>query len=130
MDMGMESKFLTPGVLHGEEAEFRADVSGVASDFEKSFGTGAEQQIVDDFLILQDQWRELRRKREDHMDVARRKKFSLTCGDPAFAGRGLTLWAVSIPPAVVGAGVTSPPPPPSFTIPTTSPAAHAPTPNP
>jgi len=68
--MGMESKFLTPGVPHGEEAEFRADVSGVASDFEKSFRTGAEQQIVDDFLILQDQWRELRRKREDPMSIA------------------------------------------------------------
>src|SRR5258708_12242700 len=108
MDMGMESKFLTPGVQHGEEAEFRADVSGVASDFEKSFGNGAEQQIVDDFLILQDQWRELRRKREDHMDVARREKFSLTCGDPAFAGRGLTLWAVSIAAAVVGDGGTLP----------------------
>src|SRR5258708_8978653 len=108
MDMGMESKFLTPGVQHGEEAEFRADVSGVASDSEKSFCTGAEQQIVADFLILQDQWRELRRKREDHMDVARREKFSLTCGDPAFAGRGLTLWAVPVAAAVVGDGGTMP----------------------
>ena len=92
MDMGMESKLLTPGMQHGEETKFRAEVSRIASDFEKCFRTGAEQQIVDDFLILQDQWRELRRKREDHMDVARREKFSLTCGDPAFAGRGLTLW--------------------------------------
>jgi len=40
------------------------------------------------------------------MDVARREKFSLTCGDPAFAGRGLTLWAVSIAAAVVGDGGT------------------------
>jgi hypothetical protein len=108
MDMGMESKLLTPGVQHGEEAEFCAEVSRVASDFEKSFRTGAEQQIVDDFLILQDQWGELRRKCEDHMDVARREKFSLTCGDPAFAGRGLTLRAVSIAAAVVGDGGTMP----------------------
>jgi hypothetical protein len=96
MDMGMESKLLTPGVQHGEEADFRAEVSGIASDFEKCFRTGVEQQIVDDFLILQGQWRELRRKCEDHMDVTRREKFSLTCGDPAFAGRGLTLRAVAI----------------------------------
>ena len=108
MDMGMESKFLTPGMQHGEETKFRAEVSRIASDFEKCFRTGAEQQIVDDFLILQGQWRELRRKREDHMDVARREKFSLTCGDPAFAGRGLTLWAVSIAAAVVGDGGTMP----------------------
>src|ERR1700730_6361533 len=42
------------------------------------------------------------------MDVARREKFSLPCGDPAFAGRGLTLRAVSISAAVVGNGGTMP----------------------
>src|SRR5882724_2394052 len=101
MDMGMESKLLTPGMQHGEETKLRAEVSRIASDFEKCFRTGAEQQIVDDFLILQGQCRELRRKCEDHMDVARREKFSLTCGNPAFSGRGLTLRAVSIAAAVV-----------------------------
>jgi hypothetical protein len=108
MDMGMESKLLTPGVQHGEEANFRAKVSRITSDFEKCLRTGAEQQIVDDFLILQGQWRELRRKCEDHMDVARGEKFFLTRGDPAFAGRGLTLRAVSIAAAVVGDGGTMP----------------------
>ena len=53
MDMGMEPELLIPGVQHGEEADFRAEVSRITSDFEKCFGTGAEQQIVDDFLILQ-----------------------------------------------------------------------------
>src|SRR6202166_5062034 len=106
MDMGMESKLLIPGVQHGEEAEFRAEVSRVASDFEKSFRTGAEQQIVDDFLILQDQWRELRRKCKDDIDVARREKFSLACGDAALADRSLTRRAVSIAAAVVGDGGT------------------------
>ena len=57
MDMGMEPELLTPGVQHGEEANFRAEVSRIASDIEKSFRTGAEQQIVDDFLILQGQCR-------------------------------------------------------------------------
>src|ERR1700722_635086 len=108
MDMGMESKLLTPGVQHGEEAEFRAEVLRIASDFEKCFRTGAEQQIVDDFLVVQNQCGKLRRKCEDHMDVARREKFSLPCGDPAFAGRGLTLRAVSIAAAVVGDGGTMP----------------------
>jgi hypothetical protein len=42
------------------------------------------------------------------MDVARREQFSLTCGDPAFPGRGLTLRAVSIAAAVVGDGGTMP----------------------
>jgi hypothetical protein len=47
----MEPELLIPGVQHGEEAEFRAEVSRIASDFKKCFRTGAEQQIVDDFLI-------------------------------------------------------------------------------
>ena len=108
MDMGMEPELLIPGMQHGEEADFRAEVSRIASDFEKCFRTGAEQQIIDDFPVLQSQWSELRRKCEDHMDVARREKFSLTCGDPAFPGRGLTLRAVSIAAGVVGNGGTMP----------------------
>ena len=44
MDMGMEPELLIPGMQHGEEADFRAEVFRVASDFEKSFCTGAEQQ--------------------------------------------------------------------------------------
>src|SRR6266481_6841034 len=92
----------------GELYRSCAEVSRIVSDFEKCFCTGAEQQIVDDFLVLQSQWSELRRKCEDHMDVARREKFSLTCGDPAFPGRGLTLRAVSVAAAVVGDGGTMP----------------------
>src|ERR1700730_11431362 len=42
------------------------------------------------------------------MDVARREKFSLPCGDPAFPGRGLTLRAVAISAAVVGDNGTMP----------------------
>jgi hypothetical protein len=108
MDMGMEPELLTPSMQHGEEADFRAEVSWIASDFEKGFRTGAEQQIVDDFLILQGQWRELRRKCEGHMDVAHGQKFFLPCGNPAFPGRGLTLRAVAVPAAVVGDGGTMP----------------------
>src|SRR5713226_6780177 len=108
MDMGMKPELLTPGMQHGEEAQFRAEVSRIASDFEKSFRTGAEQQIVDDFLVLQSQWSELRRKCEDHMDVVRREKFSLTCGDPPFPSAGLTLRAVPVSAAVVGDGGAMP----------------------
>src|SRR6202048_5281877 len=108
MDMGMEPELLIPGMQHGEEADFSAEVFRITSDFEKCFATGAKQQIIDDFLVLQSQWSKLRRKCEDHMDVARREKFSLTCGDPAFSSRGLTLRAVSIAAAVVGNGGTMP----------------------
>ena len=108
MDMGMESEFLTPSMQHGEEADFCAEVFRIASDFEKCFGAGAEQQTVDDFLVLQSQCCKLQRKCEDHVDVARRKKFFLTCCNPAFTSSGLTLRAVSIAAAVVGDGGAMP----------------------
>src|SRR5260221_6386334 len=38
------------------------------------------------------------------MDVARREKFSSTCGDPPFPRRGLTLRAVPVAARVVGDG--------------------------
>jgi len=104
----VQSKLLIPCVQHGEEANFRAEVSRIARDFEKCFCTGAEQQIVDDFLVLQNQCCKLRRKCEDHVDVVRRKKFFLTCCNPAFPSRGLTLRAVSIAAAVVGDGGAMP----------------------
>src|SRR5258708_17576137 len=58
MDMGMKPEVLTPSVQHGEEADFRATVSGIALDFEKGFRTGTEQQIVEDLLVLQGQRRQ------------------------------------------------------------------------
>ena len=41
MDMGMETELLIPGVQHAKETNFRAEVSGITSDFEKGFRTGA-----------------------------------------------------------------------------------------
>src|SRR5579871_5826205 len=108
MDMGMESELLTPGMQHAEEANFCAEMSRIAGDFEKSFRAGAEQQIVDDFLVLQGQCCELSRKYEDYMDIARRKKFSLPCGDPAFASRRLTLRTVAVAAGVIGDGGAMP----------------------
>ena len=56
MDMRVKAKFLIPGVQHAEEADFRAEMSGIAGDFQKGFGTGAKQKIVDDLLVLHSQW--------------------------------------------------------------------------
>ena len=108
MDMGMEPELLIPSMQHGEEADFRARCWGSRARLQEAFPHGPKQQIVDDFLVLQSQCRKLRRKCEDHMDVARGKKFFLTCCNPAFTSRGLTLRAVSIAAAVVGDGGTMP----------------------
>ena len=53
MQMGMMIEFLTPGMEHAEEADFGAEMAGIAGDFEQRFSTGPEQEIVDDLLVLQ-----------------------------------------------------------------------------
>ena len=53
VDMGMKLEFLVPGVEHAEEADLSPEMSGVASDFEKSFGAGTKQQTIDYFFVLQ-----------------------------------------------------------------------------
>src|SRR5256885_196902 len=42
VDMGMKLELLVPGVKHAEEADFGPEMSGVTSDFEKSFCTGTK----------------------------------------------------------------------------------------
>src|SRR5438046_3484101 len=73
----------------------------IACHFEKSFGTGAEQETVEDFLVLENQWSQSMGKCEDHVQVAGREKFSSTRSDPAFPSSGLTLGAMAIAAAVI-----------------------------
>ena len=53
--MWMSGELLAPGMQDAEEADLCAEASRVASHFEKSFRTGAEQEIVKDLLVLQHQ---------------------------------------------------------------------------
>src|ERR1700758_4602471 len=55
MNMWVGREFLTPGMQNTEEANFCTEVFGIAGHFEKSFRTGAKQEIVEDLLVLQDQ---------------------------------------------------------------------------
>jgi len=52
MDMGMMLELLIPGVEHAKEADLGAQMFGIASDFEKGLGTGLEQEMVQDLLVL------------------------------------------------------------------------------
>jgi hypothetical protein len=90
-----------------EKTDLRTEVFWVASDFEKGFGTAAEQEIVDDLLVLQHQRSQATRQGEDHVQVARGEQFSLTRSDPAFPCGNLTLRAVPISAAIEGDGAMS-----------------------
>jgi hypothetical protein len=53
MGMGMMFEFLIPGVEHAKEADFGAEMFGIASDFEEGFGAALQQQMVEEFFVLQ-----------------------------------------------------------------------------
>jgi hypothetical protein len=67
--MGVMFEFLIPGVEHAEEADLGAEMLGIASDLEEGFGTGLQQQMVQDFLVLQGERRQLMGQGEDNMAV-------------------------------------------------------------
>ena len=104
MQMGMMLEFLTPGMEHAEEADFGAEMAGITGDFEQRFGTGPEQEIVDDLLVLQGQRGEPPRKGEDDMDVGDRQEFATPRLQPTVASGGLTLGTVSVPAGIVRDG--------------------------
>ena len=79
-------QFLIPGVEHAEEADLGAQMAGIARDFQQGFGAGAEQQIVDNLLVLQSQRGQTTRKGEDHVHVAGGQEFA--GGAPPASGRG------------------------------------------
>src|SRR5216684_3383183 len=107
MDMRVKLEFLIPGVQHAEEADLGAEMLRVTSDFEKRLRTGAKQKIVDDLLVLQSEWCQLARQREDNMHIARREKLLATRRKPAVASTRLTLRAVPVAARIVGDGAMS-----------------------
>src|ERR1700738_2515278 len=96
MDMRVMPEILTPGMEHREETDLRSEMLGVDGNLQKGFGAGPEQQVVEELLVLQQQWRELVGQGKDHVEVADREEFFLARREPAVTGCDLTLWAVPI----------------------------------
>ena len=73
-----------------------AEVSGVGSDGEQSFGSGLKQNGVNPSRVLKRQAADLLRKSEHDMEVRNGQELRLPFGEPLGAGRGLSLWATAI----------------------------------
>ena len=56
----MMLEVLSPGMEHAEESDVGSQVLGIASQFEQRRGAGAEEQIVEQPLVLQDQEQRVR----------------------------------------------------------------------
>jgi hypothetical protein len=55
MDVGMMLEVLSPGMEHAEEPDLRAEVLGITSNFKQRRGTGAEEQVIEQPLVLEDE---------------------------------------------------------------------------
>src|SRR6516165_1964725 len=104
MDMRMSVELLTPGMQHGEETNFRTEVSRITRNFLKGFRTGVKQEIVEDLFVLQDQWHQAVGQCEDNVHVGGGEKFSSTRSNPALPSGDLTFRAVAIAATVEGDG--------------------------
>jgi hypothetical protein len=79
-------------------------VARISCYLKQGLGTGAEQEVIKDLLVLQRQWGELVRESEHNMDIGDGQKFILSSHDPLVASAALTFWAMAIATAVVGDG--------------------------
>src|ERR1700722_14405029 len=81
---------------HRKKADLGSKMLRGEGNLQKSFGAGPEQQIVEEFLVRQKEWRELMSKGKNYVEVTSCEKFFLASREPAPPSRDLTLGAVPI----------------------------------
>ena len=72
MDVRMVGHRRAPAVEHGGGADASAEVFGIGGDRQQCLGGCAEQEVVDDRLVLVGERGDLGRQREDDMEIADR----------------------------------------------------------
>jgi hypothetical protein len=87
-----------------KEANVCPQVTRISGYLEHGLRTGAEQEVIENLLVLQRQWGEWVRQSEDNMDIGDRQKFVLTSHNPLVASATLTLGAMAIATTVIRGG--------------------------
>src|SRR5271165_1866578 len=80
--VGVNLEVLSPGMEHAEESDVGSQVLWIASQFKERSGTGAEEQIVEQPFVLEDQRAEFVRQREDDVEVRHGQQLSGTRNQP------------------------------------------------
>src|SRR5437762_4520101 len=93
--MGMKVKVLTPAMQHGEEADFHAQVLGVAGYGEQRFRRGGEQEIVGDLLVVESDGGDGFGQGEDYMEILGGQQLGATVLQPLFPSQALALGAMT-----------------------------------
>ena len=96
MQVGMKVKILTPGMEYCEEAHFYSQTLGVAGNGEQGFRGGAEQEVVDDFFVVEGDGGDGLGECEDHMEVLGGQQLGLALPQPLFPCQALALGAMAV----------------------------------
>jgi hypothetical protein len=89
-------------VQHGGEANASPQVFWVGRNGDQRLGGGPEQQVVDDGLVLERDWRDRGRQGEDEVIVGDRQQIVSLGFQPLSRRRALALRAMTVPARVVG----------------------------
>ena len=78
--MGMMMQGLAPGMQDHEEAQVGAEMPRITGDREEGFGHGLKQVRIERTRVLQHDWAEGMRERENHMEIGDVEEFRFTGG--------------------------------------------------
>jgi hypothetical protein len=81
---------------HGEEAEFHAQTFRIAGNGEQGLGGGAEEDIVDQFFVVEGDGGDGFGEREDHVKILGGQQLSAALLQPLFACQALALGAMAV----------------------------------
>jgi hypothetical protein len=87
MSMWMMKQIRAPGMEHGEEADFGAQMLGIRSDGAQGFGRRLEENAVDYLLVLVGDGGNLFRHRKDNVEVLAVEQLGLAVSDPLRTGQ-------------------------------------------
>jgi len=101
----MVLQVLSPGVQDAEQSDIGAQVLRVASHFQQRCGTDAEEQIVQQPLVLQHERGEFMWQREYDVEVGHGQELGGSRGQPLGASVALALGAVPVATRVIRDGL-------------------------
>jgi hypothetical protein len=86
----------------------RPPAAGIASDLKQGCGTGLEEQVIDHALVLEREWSEFTRQREDEVHIAGGQQFLFACLEPAETRVRLASGTMPVAARVIGDGRRGP----------------------
>lgn len=98
----MITQGLTPAVQHRDETDPGTEMFGVGGNDAQRLGGCPEQDVVDDFLVLEGYGCDLGWQREDHVEIRHRQKVACPSLKPVARDRALTLGAMPVAAGIIG----------------------------